>query len=99
MFSIDVSALDSGTHTFNFKAKDLLDQWGDVFVDSFEISALLGDVNSDGTVDIVDVTLLVNHLLGGEAPVGFNAAAADIDGIEGVDANDLNALINIVLKK
>jgi len=99
VFSIDVSALDSGTHTFNFKAKDLLDQWGDVFVDSFEISALLGDVNGDGKVDIVDVTLLVNHLLGGEAPADFNATAADIDGSEGVDANDLNALINIVLKK
>ena len=99
VFSIDVSALDSGTHTFNFKAKDLLDQWGDVFMDTFEISALLGDINGDGTVDIVDVTLLVNHLLGGEAPADFNATAADIDGIEGVDANDLNALINIILKK
>lgn len=62
-------------------------------------TAITGDVNSDGTVDIVDVTLLVNHLLGGETPADFNAAAADIDGIEGVDANDLNALINIVLKK
>lgn len=62
------------------------------------ITGKLGDINGDRTVDIVDLTLLVNHLLGGEDPADFNAAAADIDGIEGVDANDLNALINIVLK-
>lgn len=35
-FCIDISALDNGTHTFNFKAKDLLEQWGELYSEPFE---------------------------------------------------------------
>ena len=37
-FNIDVSTLEMGSHTFNFRAKDILEQWGDTFVENFTIS-------------------------------------------------------------
>lgn len=38
MFNIDISGLAPGKHTFNFRAKNVLDQWGDVFIEEFEIT-------------------------------------------------------------
>ena len=97
IFTIDVSSLALGSHTFNFKAKNLLDQWTDVFVDSFDVSPMLGDVNNDGKVDIVDVTMTISHI-SGTTPEGFIEAAADMDGSGEVDSKDLNAIISIVLQ-
>lgn len=37
-FTIDVSNLEMGIHTFNFRAKNLFDQWGETFTVEFEIS-------------------------------------------------------------
>ena len=57
-----------------------------------------GDVNMDGLVDINDVTLLIDVVLG--KPVSYNAAAADcnIEGGDGlVDINDVTTLISHVL--
>ena len=45
-FSIDISALDEGTHTFNFKAKNLLEKWGDLFSETFEIA------NTSATIEL-----------------------------------------------
>jgi len=57
----------------------------------------LGDVNSDGIIDVNDVTDLIACVLGG-APGGFDAAKADtsVDGI--IDVEDVIALINYVLQ-
>ena len=38
MFSIDVAGLAPGKHTFNFRAKNVLDQWGDLFTQEFVIT-------------------------------------------------------------
>lgn len=37
-FTIDVANLETGIHTFNFRAKNLLDQWGETFTVEFELS-------------------------------------------------------------
>ena len=57
-----------------------------------------GDVNMDGTVDVNDVTRLIDVNLG--KVVEYDAAAADcnIDGGDGsIDINDITALIARVL--
>ena len=43
VFSIDISSLDEGSHTFNFRAKDQLDQWGETFVSTFVIDNSIPD--------------------------------------------------------
>ena len=56
-----------------------------------------GDVNIDGTVDINDVTALINILLTGATDgVDLEAANCNLEG--GVDINDVTVLINYLLK-
>ena len=55
-----------------------------------------GDVNHDGSVDVSDVTLLVNIVLN-KATDEFNNA--DLDGNGNVDVGDVTTLVNIILGK
>ena len=55
-----------------------------------------GDINHDGSVDVSDVTLLVNIVLN-KATDEFNNA--DLDGNGNVDVGDVTTLVNIILGK
>jgi surface protein len=57
---------------------------------------ILGDVNGDGSVSIIDVTALIDYLLTGEA-TSINLAAAECNGIEGITIGDVTALIDYLL--
>ena len=57
-------------------------------------AAQRGDVNGDGKVNVSDVTMLVNMILG-ITPV--DAARADINGDTKVNVSDVTSLINIIL--
>ena len=57
---------------------------------------ILGDVNSDGIVDVSDVVALANHVMG-ETPDIFNVTVANINGDELTDVSDVVALANIVM--
>lgn len=56
---------------------------------------LRGDVNSDGEVDIRDVTALIDYLL--DETTVINQANADVDGKQGISITDVTALIDILL--
>ena len=56
----------------------------------------LGDVNHDGEVTILDVTLLVDHLLA-KNPSPFYTENADVSGDEVITITDVTALVNILL--
>ena len=59
-------------------------------------SYLLGDPNNDGSIDVVDITMIANHILGNN-PENFIFAAADVD-VDGiVDVNDIISIANIIL--
>ena len=53
-----------------------------------------GDVNGDGTVDVSDVTALINMILG-TTPANLEVADINADGI--LDVTDVTALINAIL--
>ena len=55
-----------------------------------------GDVNEDGEVNVNDVTVLINYILG-KNPSPFNMAAANVNGDEGINVMDVTALINLIL--
>ncbi|MBR1804355.1 MAG: PCMD domain-containing protein [Muribaculaceae bacterium] len=59
---------------------------------------VLGDLNSDGTVDVSDVNIAINIILGKNDNESLKALA-DISGDGTVDVSDVNALINIILHK
>ena len=56
-----------------------------------------GDTNGDGIVDVSDVTLVINFILG-QKPIGYNPVAIDVNGDTVVDVTDVTALINLILK-
>ena len=59
-------------------------------------ASLRGDVNGDGTVNIADVTALIDYLLSGSAS-GVNVAAADCNQDSSVNIADVTALIDYLL--
>jgi hypothetical protein len=63
---------------------------------------LLGDVNRDGSVNITDVTALVDIVLGKvtleDNPHNYDFDAADVDRNGKIEITDVTALVNIVLK-
>ena len=61
------------------------------------ITFILGDVNDDGAVDIADVPVLIDYLLG-STPSPIRHAAADVDNDGVVNVADIAALIDLVLK-
>ena len=69
------------------------EQWREFDVQS---SALLGDVNGDGLVDIADLNATINYMLGRTGSV-FIFDAGDIDQSGHIDIADVNGIINIML--
>ncbi|MBR1803839.1 MAG: leucine-rich repeat protein, partial [Muribaculaceae bacterium] len=58
---------------------------------------VVGDLNGDGKVDVSDVNIAINIILGTTASDEIQAAS-DLTGDGKTDVSDVNALINIILK-
>lgn len=57
-----------------------------------------GDVNFDGEIDVNDVVMLINYLLGKEVAASINVMAADMDEDGELTVNDVVLLINLTLE-
>ena len=55
----------------------------------------LGDINSDGVVDVSDYTGVANHIHG-NTPECFVAKAGDVDGSGTIDVSDYTGIANII---
>ena len=56
---------------------------------------VIGDINYDNSVDILDIIILVNHIL---SPAAVELDGADINGDGEVNILDVVALVNIILR-
>ena len=103
LFNIDISVLGEGSHAFNFRAKDAIDQWGETFVSRFvidySIPNLLGDVNCDGKVNAADIVLVVKYLNDEELPSSSDINKADMNKNGRVNAADLDLLVKAIMGK
>ncbi len=61
-------------------------------------SALLGDINRDGKVDVSDVNIIINIMLG-RAQASSYPGNADLTGDGVIDVSDVNKIVNIMLGK
>lgn len=61
------------------------------------VITLLGDVNNDGLLNIVDVTALIEYLLGIVVDP-FNEVNADLDGNGALSIKDVTLLIDLLLR-
>lgn len=59
-----------------------------------KISAILGDVNCDGSVNAADVTALYNYILNGDTTY---LSTSDVNKDNAVNAGDVTAVYNIIL--
>ncbi|MBR3619404.1 MAG: leucine-rich repeat protein [Bacteroidaceae bacterium] len=64
-------------------------------IEEFE-DVLLGDINSDGMVDITDVVALVNYILN-PSNGNFNMEASDFDNDRTISISDVVGLVNLIL--
>ena len=55
-----------------------------------------GDANNDGTIDVLDVTSIINYILG-KNPSPFNPANANVNGDDVIDVLDVTLIINMIL--
>jgi len=67
----------------------------DIYFDNGKTGGVAGDVNGDGTVDVSDVNIVLNIMLGSATLAEY--PAADVNGDGAVDVSDVNAIINIML--
>ena len=58
---------------------------------------LLGDVNADGSINILDVVQLVNIVLGADNPDGYQIIVSDLNSDGEINILDVVQLVNIVL--
>lgn len=64
---------------------------------SNDATALVGDVNMDGLVNITDVVCLVNYLLTGDE-TGIDLIAADVNVDSEINITDAVTLLNLILE-
>jgi hypothetical protein len=61
------------------------------------LGKMRGDINNDNSVNILDLTILINYLFRGQAFVG-QLGAADLDGSNSITVLDLTALIDKIFR-
>ena len=96
---------DAGRYTLMYEAKAgsaelVVGSYNDAYrlIDVVDDSFTLGDINADGVVDVQDVNMTINTILGRDTRIDMQVAC-DVNGDGAVDVADVNAIINIILKR
>ena len=58
---------------------------------------MIGDINSDAAVNILDVVIIVNFILGSQAPTEVEFTASDLNSDGNLNVLDIVQLVNIIL--
>lgn len=68
------------------------------FAELTQTTALVGDVNGDGSANVTDIMAIAQHILG-KTPAVFDTVAADVDENGSINVNDIMKLVTIILEK
>lgn len=71
---------------------------GAVWVNGVGGEILLGDVNFDGSVNILDLVMIVAFILGDEEPNDFQLTASDSNGSGTINIQDVLTFLNYILE-
>jgi len=69
----------------------------DFTLEAVAFDATYGDVNFDGNLDVLDVILIVNIILGEYDPTSSQADVADLNNDGSIDVTDIVNIVNIIL--
>ena len=95
-FAIPMKELAVGQHFFGIRAKGSDGLWTYCSRKAFNIVELIGDANSDGTINAADIVEVVNYIMGCPS-AKFNKSAADANGDGTVNATDIVKIVNIIM--
>lgn len=101
IIDLDISHLGQGEHTLYWQVRNSNQAWSKVYSETFNITIaeyLLGDVNNDGRVDVSDINIIINVMLGKDQASNYGHRCYVTDD-QTVDVSDVNAVINIMLGK
>ena len=87
----------TNARNMNLETGELINTF-EISVKGTGISPLAGDINHDGSVNIVDVINVVNIILDHYLPTEAQMAAADMDGNGTVNILDAVALVQLILQ-
>lgn len=93
-FDIDLADVAAGNHKFNFKAKNLLDQWSDTFEGAFKLFDK-GDADVDFEIDGYDIEAITKHIMG-DTPTKFNLITADANSDGVINVADIVYIVNLI---
>ena len=66
-------------------------------VNEFEV--LLGDINQDEAIDILDVIMSVNFILESVTPTAYQSIASDLNEDDDINIQDVIIMINLILER
>lgn len=92
-------SVQDGTLAFNNNGTSPRNNEAFLVSDTFNSIGLYqkGDVNHDGVIDVLDVTMTINYILGAELESFFCTICADADNDGTIDVNDVTTIIAIIL--
>jgi hypothetical protein len=95
-FDIDLADVKAGNHKFNFRAKNLLEQWSETFIGSFKLFDK-GDADADFEIDQYDIDAISNYIMG-HTPPKFNLITADANSDDDINVADIVYIITLLQK-
>ena len=98
-FEADMRMLTKGLYYLGLRAQSGAGFWSNLlsFAD-FEFVGVKGDVNGDGVVNMVDVTMIINYILG-RNPAGFIENNVNLNNNKKIDYDDIDSIIDIILNR
>ena len=85
----------SGSYPLTTNQINLIAQWINEGALPESNELMLGDVNDDGVVNVLDVVLLVNSILNGDSANDYPQADLNVDGL--LNVLDVVLIVNIIL--
>jgi len=57
----------------------------------------IGDVNTDGSINVLDIVAIVNFIMGVDSPTDAEACASDSDGDGNINVLDIVSIVNVIM--
>lgn len=93
-FGVEQSAVRLDVSAASRQEYESTPQWQDFMFASY----LHGDVDGNGVVDVIDINILINIMMGADSPDNYDGRAY-VNDDEFIDVSDVNEVINVMLAK
>ena len=90
----------SGSYEVSLTVANIYDLESDPHSETVQLGSniMSGDVNFDSMLNILDIVIVVNYVLGNDAPTSSEFAAADLNGDGTLNILDIVTLTNLILE-